>query len=236
MHCWLKQEPPESTLHIRLSDDPFPLFLPGRRSGRRADRQPPGDPAHGRLRYRTGWLSRRARPSASIQTLRRPAASSSSGARRVRSFPKAGPIPASSSSTKGNLESHSRLVHLARTAHVEANGRDDDLLIGLQLTHSGRYSFARPILAQHDPLLDPRTIVDKHKGATAGPDFPLISDAELDSLQDRYVAAAAAGGARWFRFRRLEAMPSLPPERAALGPAAPRQVWRIVRKPHEIHP
>ena len=74
---------------------------------------------------------------------------------------------------------------ICRHAHVESCGTDDDLLVGLQLTHSGRYSFQRPILAQHDPLLDPRTVVDKATGATAGPDYPLLSDAELDRLLDR---------------------------------------------------
>ena len=93
-----------------------------------------------------------------------------------------------------------RLVQVARSAHLDANGRDDDLLIGLQLTHSGRYSFERPILAQHDPLLDPRTVVEKSTGATAGGDFPLISDAELDRLQDRYVLAAALAFRAGFDF------------------------------------
>src|SRR4051812_42045576 len=90
--------------------------------------------------------------------------------------------------TASSLE---RLLRETRQAHVAANGRDDDLLVGLQLTHSGRYSFERPILAQHDPLLDPRTVVDKTTGRTAGPETPLISDDELDRLQDRYVEAAS---------------------------------------------
>jgi len=83
-----------------------------------------------------------------------------------------------------------RLLQATRAAHVESMGTCDDLLVGLQLTHSGRYSFARPILAQNDPLLDPRTVLEKTTGATAGPDAPLISDAELDRLQDRYALAA----------------------------------------------
>lgn len=89
-----------------------------------------------------------------------------------------------------NVTALARLVRETRAAHIEQIGRDDDLLVGLQLTHSGRYSFERPILAQHDPLLDPRTILDKTTGATAGPDSPLITDAELDRLQDRYIDAA----------------------------------------------
>jgi NADPH2 dehydrogenase len=83
-----------------------------------------------------------------------------------------------------------RLLETCRASHREAWGDDSDLLVGLQLTHSGRYSTPRPILAQHDPLLDPRTVVDRATGATASPDYPLISDDALDRLQDRYVEAA----------------------------------------------
>jgi 2,4-dienoyl-CoA reductase-like NADH-dependent reductase (Old Yellow Enzyme family) len=83
-----------------------------------------------------------------------------------------------------------RLLETCRDAHRRAWGRDDDLLVGLQLTHSGRYSVPRPLLAQHDPLLDPRTFVDKNTKTAAGPGTPLLGDDELDRLQDRYVAAA----------------------------------------------
>jgi NADPH2 dehydrogenase len=93
-----------------------------------------------------------------------------------------------------------RLCSDTRLAHVAENGTTDDLLIGLQLTHSGRYSFARPILAQHDPLLDPRTVLDKSSGATADADSPLISDAELDRLQDQYVEAARLASLAGFDF------------------------------------
>ena len=93
-----------------------------------------------------------------------------------------------------------RLLDETRTAHAAANGTSDDLLVGLQLTHSGRYAFRRPILAQHDPLLDPRTVLDKATGATAGPLSPLITDAELDQLQDAYVAAAELAHQAGFDF------------------------------------
>jgi 2,4-dienoyl-CoA reductase-like NADH-dependent reductase (Old Yellow Enzyme family) len=83
------------------------------------------------------------------------------------------------------------LLMRCREEHKNGTGSTADLLVGLQLTHSGRYSYQRPVLAQHDPLLDPRTIVDKASGATAGPDFPLISDDELDRLMDQYVVAAS---------------------------------------------
>jgi NADPH2 dehydrogenase len=93
-----------------------------------------------------------------------------------------------------------RLCSATRSAHIDENGHADDLLIGLQLTHSGRYSFARPIMAQHDPLLDPRTVLDKATGATADADSPLISDDELDRLQDRYVEAARLASQAEFDF------------------------------------
>lgn len=82
------------------------------------------------------------------------------------------------------------LLAQCRAAHVAANGTADDLLIGLQLTHSGRYSYRRPIIATHDPLLDPRTVLDKHTGQTVQPHDPLISDAALPHLIDDYVRAA----------------------------------------------
>jgi 2,4-dienoyl-CoA reductase-like NADH-dependent reductase (Old Yellow Enzyme family) len=75
-----------------------------------------------------------------------------------------------------------RMVADCRQAHREANGDDSDLLAGLQLTHSGRYSYRRPVIATHDPLLVGRYRV------TA--DTPLISDDELRGLVDHYVTAA----------------------------------------------
>lgn len=56
----------------------------------------------------------------------------------------------------------------------------------LQLTHSGRYSkpgrAPRPIIAHRSPYLDPL-----HK---LPPDYPVISDGDLERLEDRYVEAA----------------------------------------------
>jgi 2,4-dienoyl-CoA reductase-like NADH-dependent reductase (Old Yellow Enzyme family) len=93
-----------------------------------------------------------------------------------------------------------QLVQVTRAAHRASWGEDSDLLVGLQLTHSGRYSVPRPILAQHDPLLDPRTVVDKSRGTKAGPDTPLISDDDLDRLLDSYSAAASVAFEAGFDF------------------------------------
>lgn len=83
-----------------------------------------------------------------------------------------------------------RMLRECRTAHREAFGSDRDLVVGLQLTHSGRYSYQRPLIAFHDPGLDPRTIVDKATGQTVDGSYPLLSDDYLQRLPDRYAAAA----------------------------------------------
>jgi 2,4-dienoyl-CoA reductase-like NADH-dependent reductase (Old Yellow Enzyme family) len=75
-----------------------------------------------------------------------------------------------------------RLVAECRQAHRAAHGTDSDLLLGLQLTHSGRYSYRRPLLATHDPLLVGRAQVTANT--------PLITDDQLRRLVDDYVQAA----------------------------------------------
>jgi 2,4-dienoyl-CoA reductase-like NADH-dependent reductase (Old Yellow Enzyme family) len=85
-----------------------------------------------------------------------------------------------------------RLVADCRAAHRAANGDDSDLLFGIQLTHSGRYSYRRPVIATHDPLLVGRYNV------TA--DTPLITDDELKRLVDDYVAAAKLAAEVGFDF------------------------------------
>src|SRR5262245_14919034 len=83
-----------------------------------------------------------------------------------------------------------QMLAACRTAHRTHVGPDDDLVVGLQLTHSGRYSYQKPLIAMHDPLLDQCTVVDKSSGRTVTPDYPILADDELEALEDRYVAAA----------------------------------------------
>ncbi|HYH69225.1 MAG TPA: NADH:flavin oxidoreductase [Urbifossiella sp.] len=85
-----------------------------------------------------------------------------------------------------------RMVANCRVAHRAGNGDDSDLLFGLQLTHSGRYSYRRPLIATHDPLL-----VGRYK-VTA--DTPLLTDDDLKRLVDDYVAAAKLAVAVGFDF------------------------------------
>jgi NADPH2 dehydrogenase len=80
-------------------------------------------------------------------------------------------------------------------AHHDATDGGAPPVVGLQLTHSGRWSrpegTAAPRIAYRHPLLDRR--VD------AG-DAQLLSDAELDALVERFVAAAVVAQAAGFDF------------------------------------
>jgi 2,4-dienoyl-CoA reductase-like NADH-dependent reductase (Old Yellow Enzyme family) len=92
-----------------------------------------------------------------------------------------------------NNANRSALAHLLETtrqAHRAAVGQTDDLLVGLQLTHSGRYSYRRPLLAVHDPVVDSVTWTDKKRGRTVSPDDPLLTDDDLRRVEDSLVAAA----------------------------------------------
>jgi 2,4-dienoyl-CoA reductase-like NADH-dependent reductase (Old Yellow Enzyme family) len=80
-----------------------------------------------------------------------------------------------------------RLVEKTRQAAQKKFGPGHTPLLVLQLTHSGRFAqpegkFA-PVIAQHNAVLDDRMGLP--------PDYPLISDAALDALQEVYVSAAA---------------------------------------------
>src|SRR5262245_30068554 len=93
-----------------------------------------------------------------------------------------------------------RMLRDCRQAHREACGSDAGLVVGLQLTHSGRYSYRRPLLACHDPVLDPRTVVDKTSGRTADSSYPLLDDDYLDRLPDLYAKTARLAQQVGFQF------------------------------------
>jgi NADPH2 dehydrogenase len=89
-------------------------------------------------------------------------------------------------------------------AHRESHGRTDDLLIGLQLTHSGRFSKPvpgplQPRIAQRHPLLENRYRI------TARDEEVIWTDAELFGLVDRFVAAAGVAQQAGFHFVDIKA-------------------------------
>jgi NADPH2 dehydrogenase len=93
-----------------------------------------------------------------------------------------------------------RLLAETRGAHRRRFGTTDDLLLGIQLTHSGRWSHARPVVAHHTATIDAVTWLDRASGARLPPDYPVISDAALEALGQRYVEAAVLAARIGFDF------------------------------------
>ncbi len=77
-------------------------------------------------------------------------------------------------------------------AHREQFGRTDDLLIGLQLIHSGRFSRPRPSILYRHPLLDDRFGVSD--------DGPMLSDDDIARLTDDFITAARLSQRAGFAF------------------------------------
>ena len=90
-----------------------------------------------------------------------------------------------SDDTRGDLD---RLRAALSAEHVATTGSDDGLVVGLQLTHSGRYSCpnlkgrAEPRVAFRHPVLDRRVGIDS--------DAPVLSDDDIRRLIEDYVGAA----------------------------------------------
>jgi 2,4-dienoyl-CoA reductase-like NADH-dependent reductase (Old Yellow Enzyme family) len=83
------------------------------------------------------------------------------------------------------------------TAHRERYGNADDVLVGLQLTHSGRYS--KPTKAGPAPRVAYRhPVLDRRLGITS--DAPIFSDDELSRLIDTFVAASTLAQKAGFAF------------------------------------
>lgn len=88
--------------------------------------------------------------------------------------------------------------------HLETHDGTDDLFVGLQLTHSGR--FCRP----NGPQLEPRIayhhpLLDRKFGIKPEDDSIVWTDEELERLMDDYVAAAETAWQAGFQFVDIKA-------------------------------
>ena len=91
------------------------------------------------------------------------------------------------------------LIAELQRAHRERFGTTDDLLVGLQLTHSGRFcrpndQRLEPRIAYHHPLLDEKFGIDPSD------DSVVITDDEVERLIDRYLVAAGVARDAGFQF------------------------------------
>ena len=93
-----------------------------------------------------------------------------------------------------------KLLSALLESHQQQFGRTEDLLVGLQLTHRGRFSKPNdpdrmePKIAYHHPLLDRRLHI------AADDDSLIISDDYLERLIGRYIAAAKIAQRVGFHF------------------------------------
>jgi len=92
------------------------------------------------------------------------------------------------------------LLGALRRAHKESFGSDGDLLVGLQLTHSGRFSRPdpggkpKPRILYHHPLLDGRVGIDPSD------DSAVLQDEEIDQIIASFVKAAGVAAEIGFEF------------------------------------
>ena len=151
-----------------------------------------------------GWDANRD-GSPSPHTLRRWRNFGLSGARLIWGGEAAAVEPAGRANprqTLATLENRAGLIQMLaelQRAHRERFGATDDLLVGLQLTHSGRFcrpndEQLEPRIAYHHPLLDEKFGIDPGDGSV------VITDDEIERLIDRYVIAAGAARDAGFRF------------------------------------
>jgi NADPH2 dehydrogenase len=97
-----------------------------------------------------------------------------------------------------NLPDLTKLRETLVGEHAAAFGRTDDLLVGLQLTHSGR--FARP---NDKKRIEPMTlyrhpVLDRKFGLA--PNHPVLSDSEVSQLVSDFVTAAKLAADAGFDF------------------------------------
>jgi len=102
--------------------------------------------------------------------------------------------------TESNRRGLSALLYELTDAHREAFGSLEGLVVGLQLTHSGRFCKPddhhklSPRIAYHHPLLDEKFKIDPRD------DSVVWKDEEIERLIDDYVAAARLAHEVGFHF------------------------------------
>jgi 2,4-dienoyl-CoA reductase-like NADH-dependent reductase (Old Yellow Enzyme family) len=106
--------------------------------------------------------------------------------------------------TPENRAGLAQLLRTLREAHRQRSGCDDDLLVGLQLTHSGRFcrpnsKQLEPRIAYHHPLLDAKFGIDPRDESV------VWTDGDLERLIDSYVAAAKLAFDVGFQFVDIKA-------------------------------
>jgi 2,4-dienoyl-CoA reductase-like NADH-dependent reductase (Old Yellow Enzyme family) len=97
---------------------------------------------------------------------------------------------------EGTLPGLKALLEACRRSHETAFGSTGGLVTVLQLTHSGRYSFANPVAASRHPVLDRFPFLSDQSPRARAPE--LAGDEYLEKLEDQFVLAAELARAAGF--------------------------------------
>jgi len=99
---------------------------------------------------------------------------------------------------EANLGDLTRLCRDLVEEHIAQHGSSDDLFVGLQLTHSGRFSRpnektrSEPLLVYRHPVVDQLFNIPE--------DYPVLTDGEIEGLIADFVRAATQAQAIGFDF------------------------------------
>jgi NADPH2 dehydrogenase len=148
--------------------------------------------------------------------------------------------------TPSNKAGLSDLLKECLAAHRRAFGTTDDLAVGLQLTHSGRFcrpnsKQLEPRIAYHHPLLDEKF------GIRADDDSVVFTDDDLERLIDDYVIAAGVARDVGYQFVDIKAchgylLHEFLSARARKGPfggdleGRTRVLFTVIRRVRETYP
>lgn len=97
-----------------------------------------------------------------------------------------------------NLDDFKDLYHGIISDHEQKFGSSSDLLVGLQLTHSGRFAIPDPDKLRKPKILYHHSVLNKKFNIQK--DYPIMSDDEIDQLVDDYVKAAEQAKKAGFQF------------------------------------
>ncbi|MCA9107007.1 MAG: NADH:flavin oxidoreductase [Pirellulaceae bacterium] len=106
--------------------------------------------------------------------------------------------------TENNRAGLKRLLDGLKQAHRQAGFRTEDLVVGLQLTHSGRFSRPNdrrlePTIAWHHPVLDQRCDISPRD------DRRVLTDEQIPTLIEEFAAAARIAADVGFDFVDIKA-------------------------------
>lgn len=97
-----------------------------------------------------------------------------------------------------NLQDFKDLYQLLTGKHTEKFGNTDDLLIGLQLTHSGRFCKPNDKKKFESRILYDHPVLNRKFGLSES--YPLMTDEEIDILIDKFIKAAVLAQKAGFHF------------------------------------